>query len=167
MRESPIASRKLPIAIGNSRYAKKWINKEVEWDALCEQLKVPKRTTETVLEYAKASKQIRDGIKDVGGFVTGHLHGGRRKSDTIAYMSMLKLDADEAAKDFIARFDAAHRYECFVYSTHSHTPDAPRYRVLIPLTRNVTPEEFAAISRYVANEYGIDSSIPARTFRIS
>ncbi|HBL84715.1 MAG: hypothetical protein A2Y17_11325 [Clostridiales bacterium GWF2_38_85] len=151
---------KLPISIGNSRYAKKWVNKETGWEELCEQLKVPKRTIETNAEYAKLSKTKRDDIKDVGGFVTGHLHGGRRKSDTVAYLSMLKLDADEAEKDFIVKFTTVHRYECFVYSTHSHTPDAPRYRILIPLTRNISPEEFAAISRYVANEYGIDQFDP-------
>jgi hypothetical protein len=144
--------RKLAIAIGNSRCAKKWLNRETGWEELCEQLKVPRRTIETVAEYPKLSKAKRDEIKDVGGFVTGHLHGGKRKINTVAYISMLKLDADEAEKNFIVKFAAIHRYECFVYSTHSHMPDAPRYRILIPLTRNVTPEEFSAISRYVAND---------------
>ena len=132
--------RKLPISIGNSRYAKKWVNKEVGWAELCEMLKVPKRTTETASEYAKMSKPKRDDAKDVGGFVTGHLKGGRRKSGAVAYLGALKLDADEAEKDFIAGFATLHRYECFVYSTHSHTLAAPRFRILIPLTRNITPE---------------------------
>jgi predicted P-loop ATPase len=106
------------------------------------------------------SKPKRDDAKDVGGFVTGHLKGGRRKSGAVAYLGALKLDADAADKDFISGFATLHRYECFVYSTHSHTPDSSRYRILIPLTRNVTLEEFAAISRYVANVYGIDQFDP-------
>lgn len=123
--------RKLAIAIGNSRYAKKWVNRETGWEKLCERFKVPKRTIETVAEYPKLSKAKCDEIKDVGGFVTGHLHGGKRKIDTVACLSMLKLDADEAEKYFIVKFAAIHRYESFVYSTHSHMPDAPRYAVSI------------------------------------
>ena len=152
--------RKLPFSLGNSRFSKKWANKEISWDDLCRQLEVPKRTIETVAEYKKLSKQKRDDAKDVGGFVTGHLHGGRRKSDTVAFLSMLKLDADAAEKDFITAFTQSHDYECFVYSTHSHTANMPRYRILIPLARNITPEEFVAISRYVANGYGIDQFDP-------
>lgn len=47
-------------------------------------------------------------------------------------------------------------YSCAIYSTHSHTPEAPRLRVVIPLSRDVTPDEYAALSRLVADEIGMD-----------
>ena len=34
--------------------------------------------------------------------------------------------------------------------THSHTPDSPRYRIITPLQRDVSPEEYFAITRYLA-----------------
>jgi putative DNA primase/helicase len=47
-------------------------------------------------------------------------------------------------------------YRCAVYSTHSHTPEAPRLRVVIPLSRDVNPDEYAALSRLVVEEIGMD-----------
>ena len=61
--------RELPIAYGNSCYAKTWSNKTTTFDELCERLKNTVRTTETVEEYPKFSRADRDRIKDKGGFV--------------------------------------------------------------------------------------------------
>lgn len=43
-----------------------------------------------------------------------------------------------------------------LYSTHSHTPKAPRLRLVIPLSRPVSPEEYEAIARRIAGDIGID-----------
>lgn len=47
-------------------------------------------------------------------------------------------------------------FKCAVYSTHSHTPEAPRLRIVAPFTRDVSADEFVAVSRYMAAELGID-----------
>ena len=47
-------------------------------------------------------------------------------------------------------------YQCCIYSTHKHTPEHPRLRLIIPLFRDVGEEEYAAVSRMVAKEIGID-----------
>ena len=39
-----------------------------------------------------------------------------------------------------------------LYSTHSHTPEKMRLRLIIPLSRTVTPDEYAAISRRIADD---------------
>ena len=44
---------------------------------------------------------------------------------------------------------------CAVYSTHGHTPEAPRLRLVAPFSRDVTPDEFVAISRFLANDIGM------------
>ena len=87
--------RKLAIAYGNSRQAKKWVNKEITFDALKDRLKTPIRTTESAEEYAKFSKGQKDNAKDHGGFVAGVLKGGRRKNDTVELRSMIALDGEE------------------------------------------------------------------------
>lgn len=148
--------RSLAIAYGNNRQAKTWVNKTITYDELKDSLKVTIRTSESAEEYAKMRKADRDLAKDHGGFVAGALAYGRRKVDSVEFRSMLALDGDHVAKDFIALYESVALYTSFLYTTHSHTPDNPRVRIVFPLTRNVTPDEFVAVSRYLADMMGID-----------
>lgn len=148
--------RDLAIAYGNNRQAKKWVNKTTKYTNLKERLKVTIRTTESAEEYAKMSKAQRDAAKDHGGFVGGILVGGRRKIDTVESRSMIALDGDRIDKDFLDDYETNAPYTSFLYTTHSHTPDNPRVRLIFPLTRNITAEEFVAVSRYLAQMLGID-----------
>ena len=148
--------RELPIAYGNSRQAKKWINKNTTYQDIKARLRVPVRTTESVEEYARMVKSDRDDAKDHGGFVFGSLNGGRRKMENVAARSGLCFDGDHVTQEFLNNFEANCPYNAVLYSTHSHTPEAPRVRIAMPATRDITPEEFVAVSRYVAQEMGID-----------
>ncbi len=148
--------RELKIAYGDSRLSKRWVNKKITFDELCERFKSTRRTTETVAEYQKFSRDRRDAAKDVGGYVLGHLKTGRRKKDTVESRSGITLDADHAGQDFIDSVEMLFPHKCAIYSTHSHTPEAPRLRMVVPLSRDVTPDEYAALSRLVADEIGID-----------
>ncbi len=148
--------RKLSIAYGSSCHAKRWVNQQVTFDELCERLSHTVRTPETVEEYPKLPKAERDRAKDKGGFVGGKLKGGRRKRDTVEGRSMLTQDADHAGIGFIDSYEMLCPYASCLYTTHGHTPEAPRVRVVVPLTRDVTPDEYAAISRLFAAEWGID-----------
>ena len=69
---------------------------------------------------------------------------------------MLTLDLDNAAVDFLEKYKAASPYKTLIYSTHSHRPEAPRLRLIIPLTRDITPDEYNAITRFFAQEHGIN-----------
>lgn len=148
--------RDLPIAYGNSCYAKTWSNKTIRFDALCDRLSATIRTSETAEEYPKLAKADRDRAKDKGGFVGGQLRDNRRKRENVACRSMLTEDVDHADADFIQRFSDECRYAACLYTTHGHTPESPRARLVIPLTHDVTPEEYTAIARYFADEWGID-----------
>lgn len=148
--------RDLPIAYGNSCQAKFWSNKTIRWDKLCERLRTTVRTSETAEEYAKMKKADKEAAKDRGGFVAGHLRENRRKAETVVCRSILALDGDKLEKGFFDRFKAGCGYKAVFYSTHSHTPDNPRGRFLLPFSRDVTPDEYVAIARYLASEWGID-----------
>ena len=54
--------RDLPIAYGNSCYAKTWSNKTIRFDALCDRLSATIRTSETAEEYPRLAKADRDQI---------------------------------------------------------------------------------------------------------
>ena len=148
--------RELSIAYGNSRNAKVWVNKTVVWEELVGRLRSPLRTAETVEDYKDMKKVDRDEAKDHGGFVAGQLKEGRRQIDKVLSRSMITLDGDELTPEFIKEFESRMPYAAVLYSTHSSTVDAPRARIIVPLTRNVSPEEFIAVSRYMAKELGID-----------
>ncbi len=148
--------RNLPVAYGNSCFAKTWANKTITFDGLCNRLEQTIRTTESVEEYPKLPKAERDRIKDKGGFVGGQLRDNRRKRENVACRSMLTLDCDHAEHGFIDNFTATCNHAACLYTTHGHTPEAPRARIIVPLSRDVTPDEYVAITRYFADEWGID-----------
>ena len=146
----------MKIAVGNSRMDKKWKNREITWEDLCRKVSVTQRTTETVEEYRKLKKGLQDEIKDVGGFVGGHLREGRRKNGMVLCRSMLSLDMDYGKLGIWDEIIMFHDFRCCVYSTHKHTPENPRLRMIIPLSREITEEEYPAVARMVAKEIGID-----------
>lgn len=148
--------RNLAIAYGNNRQSKTWVNKTITFDELKERLKVTIRTPESAEEYARFNKAKRDAVKDHGGFVAGALKGGRRKVDTVELRSMVALDGDRIDKAFLENYETNAPYTSLLYTTHSSTDDDPRVRLVYPLTRDVTPEEFVAVSRYLAQMLGID-----------
>lgn len=148
--------RDLAIAYGASRKALKWSNKTTSFDALKQRLKVTLYTPESAEEYAAMSTAARDQAKDHGGFVAGVLIGGRRKVDTVEKRSMISLDGDRIDVAFLEEYERRIPWTSALYTTHSSTPEKPRARIVIPLARDVTPDEFAAVSRYVAQMLGID-----------
>ena len=146
------------IAVGESRRSTQWKNKEVLWSQLVERLSIPTKTPETVDEYRGFAKSKRDEVKDVGGFVGGSLKGGRRKAEAIMQRRLLTLDLDDVPRNADPWDTVVLVLGCaaVLYSTHSHRPEAPRLRLVMPLSRPVSPEEYSAIARKVAQDIGID-----------
>lgn len=144
------------IAVGNSRMDKKWKNKDMSWDDFKQKCSQTIRTTETVAEYRKMSKLAQDNAKDVGGFVGGALKQGKRKNGFVDGRSMLTLDLDHAVPEVWDAVTMLFDFKCLMYSTHKHTPEAPRVRLIIPLSREVSAEEYAPVSRMVAKDIGME-----------
>lgn len=147
---------KIKISTGNSRMDKRWNLQELELDEFRDRIAVTHRTSETVEQYRKMSKAKQDEIKDVGGFVLGTLKDGRRKKDCVLSRSALSLDMDHALPDIIDQIEMFFSFKCYFYSTHKHTAEKPRLRLIIPLAREVSPDEYSAVARKVAEEIGIE-----------
>lgn len=146
----------MKISIGKSRKDTHWKVVNWSWDKLCDRLSTPVRTSETMADYKSMSKDDKAMRKDVGGFVGGEVTGGRRVRSNVANRSIITLDADFAEVGIWDRVTLLLGYTICCYSTHSHTPKAPRLRFVLPLDREVTPEEYEPIARYVAKEIGIN-----------
>lgn len=152
-----ISNPLLNLATAPNKLTKKWHNQEMSWADFLKHLTTPTITQETQEEYFKMSKGQRDDIKDVGGYVGGFLKQGRRKADAVQSRSMITLDADFPKpglwEDVTMVFDSA----VAAYSTHSYTTKNPRIRLIIPLKRLVTPDEYVPLARKVAQMFGMDS----------
>lgn len=144
----------LDIALGNSRKTKTWKNKPVKWSELLDRLANTTRTPETVAEYKAMGRSRQSEIKDVGGFVGGYCNNGSRSD--IRHRSVLCLDADFADGELWPDWELLYGNAAAVYSTHKHTAAKPRLRLVVPLSRDVSPDEYQAIGRRVADTLGID-----------
>lgn len=157
---------KLWISTGKNRFDKHWKGKELYWSHILAKLSEPIRTHETLAEYTKMSKYDQDNIKDVGGFVGGTLKGGRRSAETVTGRTIISFDLDFAPVNFYTDYLMTADYASACYSTHKHRPSKPRLRLLIPLSRTVTPDEYEACARMLASDIGMDFMDPS-TFQPS
>lgn len=147
------------IATGRNRSARSWKSQKMTWSALANKLSTPTVTNETAAEYVKMPKDEKGRRKDVGGFVGGYIpNNGRRVRWGVKERYLITLDADSPSEDFISNLDLElGDMEYVLYSTHSHTPDNPRYRIIIPTDRVMSPDEYQAVSRRIADDIGIES----------
>lgn len=146
----------LNIAQGLKVNAKTWKNKKISWTDLVSKLKSPVITEETVKEYQTAHKRDKLKIKDSGGYVGGYLRGGRRKPENVVYRQLLTLDLDFADSEVWESFTLLFDNAAVLHSTHSHTPEQPKYRLIMPLNREATPEEYEAVGRQIAGQINIE-----------
>jgi len=86
------------------------------------------------------------------------LRNGRRKAESIITRQLLTLDIDSVpqGEDPWPTVELVIGCAAILYSTHSHTARVPRLRLVMPLSRKVTPDEYAALSRRIAGDIGID-----------
>jgi len=147
---------KIDIATGLRYNSPSWKNKKVTWPELVQMLSQTVKTNETLKEFLGATREEQLRIKDVGGFVGGYLRGGKRKHDTVVHRQLLTLDIDFAHKDFWQDFTLAMDCAAVLHATHKHCEASPRYRLIIPLNRECTPDEYVAAGRKVAGDLGID-----------
>jgi predicted P-loop ATPase len=149
----------IKVALCNRKTDRKYKNQEMTWQAIKDRNADPVRTSETVQEYPRLSRSRRDQLKDQGGFVGGWLKEGIRKNGHVICRTMGTLDADhvEAGCDFPSKVrEALGGVDYFIYSTHSHTAENPRYRVVIRFSREVGEDEYPALMRMVAKHIGMD-----------
>ena len=156
----------LAVATGSSRQEKRWKNRTLRWSELLARFRDSVRGGETHAEYMRLPKKRQDELKDVGGFVGGRLREGKRKNGYVEGRQLITLDADFAPADLMQELrDSFLVNACAVYSTRKHCTAKPRVRLIIPLDREVTPDEYEAIARKVADginiEYFDDSTYQA------
>ena len=150
------AHKKVIVAVGTSRKSLEWKNKDVSWEGLVKRFSRTHITEETEAEYKAMNKDRRNNVKDIGGIVGGELSGPQRKRENLVNRCILALDIDYGTADTWDDYQMMCDWECLMHTTHSHTAESPRYRMYFPLSRVVTPEEYAPVARMVASMINIE-----------
>lgn len=145
------------ITTGDSRKSTNWLPQAVTWEGLVARMREPKRTQETVAEYAAMSRDEKAEAKDAGGFVGGRIQGGNRTAGNITDRQIISLDADFADAGLWETWKLMVGCRALMHTTHSHTPEAPRLRFLIPLSRPVPAAEYEPIARRLAEMMDIEA----------
>lgn len=146
----------LSIAVGLNVSSKVWKNTKTTWSNLVQKLATPVVTAETYKRFMSATKEEQSKIKDVGGFVGGFLTNGRRDKTNVLYRQLITLDIDFSHENFWWDFTVLFDCAAVIHSTHKSCPEKPRHRLIIPLDREVSQEEYQAIARKVAGYLNID-----------
>ena len=161
--------RIISISKASNRQSANWQLQQLSISDFYETLRIPWRSPETMAEFLAMKKSQQDNLKDVGGFLAGTLSGNRRKADNVTGRDIITLDFDNippgATQDIIQRVNGLGCGYC-VHSTRKHTPANPRLRILIPLNRTATPDEYEPVARYVASLIGLKFADPT-TFDVS
>lgn len=144
------------VAIGVSADSRQWKNKTMMWSDMRRRLSEHVKTNETHKEFINMPKSDQSKIKDVGGYVGGYLQNGRRNQASVMSRQLVTLDIDFAHSNFWEDFKLIFDCASVIHGTHKHIESSPRYRLVIPLDKEVTPDEYVAISRKIAEMMGID-----------
>lgn len=153
----------LTLATGASRLDTRWRNVQRPWSALIQRLREPTRTPESTAEYDRMDKDRRAVLKDVGGYVGGALVGGRRTAAALRMRQLVVLDIDYGRRDTVLSvLDPMYgvgRYAWVLHSTRSDRFEqgVDRMRLLVPLSRAVTADEYPALARRIAGDIGIEA----------
>ena len=157
--------RKITITVGASRKAAVWKPETLTLAEFWGRLSDVHRSTETLAQYRDLPKPKQDELKDVGGYVAGTFRGEgantfvRRKACNVTGRDIVTLDLDNIpagqTDSVLMKLDTLGVGYC-VYSTRKHSPEAPRLRVLLPLSRTVTADEYEPIARKCGEIIGMD-----------
>lgn len=155
--------RKIIISVGNNRRSVNWQPQTLLLSELYARLSVPARSTETMQEYLALKKSEQDDLKDVGGYVAGTLSGTRRKAGAVTGRDVITLDLDTippgGTEDILRRVEGLGCGYC-IYSTRKHSASAPRLRILLPLDRTATADEYEPAARKMAELIGMGFADP-------
>jgi hypothetical protein len=115
-------------------------NKEVTWERIC-----------TVLGKHKVAKTK----EQEGWFCGGGFSGGYRNTENLLGRSLLTIDVDECAmsKGEIEFELEMTGFALVAYSTWRSTDNANRFRIVLPLSREVSAEEYVAVMHWFASEF--------------
>lgn len=120
--------------------------RSTNWSYLCERL-----------------SQVVGGAKEGRGWVAANIPDGPRKNKRVISTSLLVFDLDNT-KSVITQAELAKAirdtgYRAILHSTYNHTPDNPRFRLILDISEPIKPADHKSLLLHVAQNLGITDFI--------
>lgn len=131
-------------------------NETWTWRQLAEKLSTAEVGRESLAEYRALDKDTQLALKNVGFFVAGTCRDGIRRKENVEDRSLVCLDFDDVPvallDDLLGADTPLAGYERLIHTTRKHqSPQAVRFRLVVPLAEPVPPEQYEPIARMVAS----------------
>jgi predicted P-loop ATPase len=101
--------------------------------------------------FSPTTVQHRKANGDPDGDPCLEMH---RRKDAVVSRSALTLDIDHADSSFAEAVELAFPYAAILHTTFSSSPDAPRYRLIVPTSREMAPDEYVVAAHTVMQMLG-------------
>lgn len=131
---------------------------EESWEGLKARLMSFKRTEETFAQYSewqKASDPKAKKAKDQGCFVGAVLKDGMRRKANYLGSTLISIDVDEGDRILLDKARNA-KFEAVIYTTHSCQESNIRFRMVVPLSRTLSLDEWSRAIHAISGSLGIE-----------
>jgi len=136
---------KIKYAIAESVHAPVTTNK-CSWRALCSNL-----------------SRVNVGSKDGSGWIAAEIPDGPRRNENVISVSLLVFDIDNKHHTIthgeLKKRILSNGYRAAIHSTYNHTPDNPRFRLILDISEPICPENHKALLLHIAQNLGISDFI--------
>lgn len=156
MEKSP-SERLLAVGRGKSSNLGLVALEYVDWPALVALSSEPIEAAIQHAEFMALPKVERNRLKKAPFVSFGVFEGGVRNKESVASRSAAQLDYDQQTADLFRRLEEEELTGGVVpfayvgHTTRSHTDEAPRLRLMVPFSRDVTPDEYPRCVRAIHN----------------
>ncbi|MDX0622853.1 hypothetical protein GOD54_23425 [Sinorhizobium medicae] len=129
---------------------------EKTWPAIVNLFRKPVRRSITTAQYNAKSPKDRAFSKNTGLFFGGDCRAEHRGTDDLVARSIVNLDLDDHCEAIWEEFQSTGQLAAFeglaylIHSTRSSSPEKPKFRILIPLKKAVSPAEYEPVARGLA-----------------
>lgn len=149
------APKTLNIALGTSNLGRVK-NIRLTWEDLAKKLTTFHVTPESYADFMAMSVDQQSELKNEKGYwIAAYCEDGRRAKKAIRERSVVALDIDSAPADILDRFDLGltgiSHLSMIGHSTRKHSATKPRIRIVVQLSRPLTPDEYPIVSRALAH----------------
>jgi putative DNA primase/helicase len=147
----------LAIVTAPRRNSLHWAPGTVTWAEVCSWVDNPASKKEAG-NYLFGELRPTTAVHKPGGKPCTGLH---RRKDAVVSRSTAALDADTPTPGFAERVQLVFPYAALLHTTFSSSPDDPHYRVLVPLSRPVAPDEYIVVCQVLMRLLGKESFDPS------
>lgn len=138
--------------------SRKVTNMKYTWESFKELFIEPAVKDITQAEYQNLSKDKQGEYKNNRAFIGGKSINGKRNKESIPKRQILTLDIDNLVEgdEILDEYADCFGHKGLAYTTFSHTVELPRYRLVIPLSRECNQFEYESIGNSIIDFLGKD-----------